>query len=514
MPFSPDTEIRIYKGTKVSKTDQPFFTSEQAKMDWYGGHNPLLFRAQSYQREKRQYARINVSASLIRGYDMMAYRNAATDKWILCNITGTEFVNPNTTDVFFEVDPMQTWIESIEWRQCWVEREMVQNDWNGSLPNWNTTVVEGIASSSPYVDILYDATPQITGGGWSVHVLSAYDANAEENYNIVAIGDYLSGVNDIILDPNTAALPTLLKKYATEGRLEGIIGIWIYPTKYSYLSPSAEFFSVPFPTAIAGYVPKNAKCFSSEFCKVEIVNRMGDSIELAPEYVGTLGSGVMQFMIEGVFANGGGGIRCAPVDYMGVHWSLQSNANVDYGVVLPANIQCAYVGDNFANWLAQNKVGIGIGLVQDIGKAVVGTVATGGVGGAIGGISATAGTISDIAAKMTTPAGVYGQSSSLALFPATKTFGFRVNFKSPGPETIKTIDDFFSVYGYKVCRMKAPNVNTRPYWNYVKCAPAIVGGPMNSKDRETIEGMLNNGVTFWNVTNGAVIGDYSSDNRG
>lgn len=520
MPFTPDTDIYLFKGTRVSSNDQPYFSSEGAKIAWYMSHETRQFTAQSYQRENRRYARVNAPAASLRGYDMMAFRNAAADRWIICNITGTEFINPNTTDVFFETDSMQTWIDAIEWCDCWVEREMVDDDWNGALPGWKSTIVEGINPGNPYTEVLYDATPEVTDGGWTCHVLSAYDKNAEENYNTIRIGDYITGVNDITVNLD-GELDLLLKAYADKGRLDGIVGIWVYPTKFSYYSPSSEFFSFLLPQTIAGYKPKNSKCFCSEFCKVELVNRMGDAVEYAPEYLGALPSGNIQFAIQGVFAAGAGGIRCSPVKYMGVEWDTKTTPTADYGVVLPADIQCAYTGNTFANWLSQNRIGVAaqlIGAGVSVAGGVVGAASAAGAGaGALSvaqGVASAAATISSITSRLANPAGVYGQTSSLGLFPATKTFGFRVNFKSPGYDVIKSIDDFFSVYGYKVCKMKKPNVNTRPFWNYVKCSPAIVGGPMNSADRANIENMMNAGVTFWNVQGGATIGDYSPDNRG
>lgn len=516
MPFRPDTTIYLFKGTKVSPTDQPFFASEGAKIAWYMSHDTMQFTAQSFQREQRQYARLHVAAATIRGYDMMAYRNSDSDRWILCNITGTEFVNPNTTDVFFETDSMQTWIDSIEWRDCWVEREMVQEDWNGSLPGWKSTVVEGLNTTGNYVEGLGDATDRMTEGGWTIHVLSAYDSNANENYDINTYGRYISGLNDIKL-LSAAQLGELLKAYADKGRLDGIVGVWIYPSLFT--EGTGTNITITLPTTIAGYTPKNSKCFSSEFCTVEVTNGLGDSIQYLPEFLFPA-TNTHRFNIYGYFLDGGGGIRCTPTNYMGIAENA-TRGDADYCAVLPANIQCAYVGDAFANWVSQNKVGIATellsaGISVAAGAAGIVTAPTAGVGAltAVHGIESAMSTLSGIASKHTNPAAAYGQASSLSLPVATNTFGFRFYLRSPGYDVIKSIDDYFSVFGYKVCKMKKPNVNTRPYWNYVKCAPAIVGGPMNYSDRTNIEAMLNAGVTFWNVQGGATIGDYSPDNRG
>lgn len=522
MPFQPDTVIRLFKDTRVTPGDQPYFSSEGGKMGWYNSHSPKVFNAQSYQRELREYARVDAPAADLRGYDMMAYQNAPGDRWIICRITGIEFINPNTSDVFFVVDPMQTWIDAIEWVDCWVEREMVDDDWAGSLPGWKSLAPEGIESGQLKSKILKDFTSEISNSGWDLHVLSAYDQAGEENYSIATHGSYMSGLNEFVLS-SPSALGAILKQYAEKGRLDGICGIWMWPK--SFVGDSTTINSpVTLPTDIDGYQPKNSKVFTSEFCSITISNRMGSTVELAPEYLFAEQNQRM-FSVVGGFLDGGGGLICYPAGYM----DLADDVSIDYGVALPADIQVAYIGNAFANWVAQNKAPLAVEGVGALGQVVTGgvTMATAdrdtdqgqrdfkaGLEHVGSGIYSALGTIAKVMQKASDPAGAHGQAYANALSVNEHTYGFTVSFRSPSAQMAESIDNFFSVFGYKVCRMKKPNVNTRPYWNYVKCAPAIVGGPMTSKDRSGIEKMLNSGVTFWNVLGGATIGDYSPDNRG
>ena len=80
---------------------------------------------------------------------------------------------------------------------------------------------------------------------------------------------------------------------------------------------------------------------------------------------------------------------------------------------------------------------------------------------------------------------------------------------TPRPSEMRSLDNYFDKYGYRVNLLKVPNVDTRPLWNYVKTTEAHVGGNFPKAYRTAIEGMLNRGVTFWHT--GAVeIGDYSN----
>ena len=284
---------------------------------------------------------------------------------------------------------------------------------------------------------------------------------------------------------------------------------------------------------IDGYAVKNAKCFSSEFFKVELTNRQGDSVELRPEYFPN--PTTMQFQAGGAFLAGAGGVLVYPNNYM----EGDEAVNKTLGVVIPINVQGAWVGNAFANWVSQNRTQLASSIIGGIGTAAVvagsmllaaptggtslavgGSVLAGG-GAAVAGttmgvtnaLHSALGTIGKVMDKSVDPAQAMGGVTTGALAIAADSWGYLVNLLFPDAAVIESIDNFFSVFGYKTCRMKKPNVNTRPYWNYVKCSPSVVSGPFNSTDRANIQAALDNGVTFWHVGNGVEIGDYSKDNR-
>ena len=81
-------------------------------------------------------------------------------------------------------------------------------------------------------------------------------------------------------------------------------------------------------------------------------------------------------------------------------------------------------------------------------------------------------------------------------------------------EYAKKIDDFFTKYGYRVNKLKVPNVSGRPVFNYIQIAGDEDIGfcSIPSKYFEEINRACRNGVTIWH--NHANIGNYSIDNRG
>lgn len=86
-------------------------------------------------------------------------------------------------------------------------------------------------------------------------------------------------------------------------------------------------------------------------------------------------------------------------------------------------------------------------------------------------------------------------------------FFYKMNIKQ---EYAKIIDDFFTMYGYKVNQVKIPNITGRPNWNYVKTLEANILGDIPQQDLQELKNILNSGVTFWHNSNTFL--DYSQNN--
>jgi hypothetical protein len=87
---------------------------------------------------------------------------------------------------------------------------------------------------------------------------------------------------------------------------------------------------------------------------------------------------------------------------------------------------------------------------------------------------------------------------------------FTVDCMSVRAEVARTIDDFFSMFGYKVSRVKLPNITGRRNWNYVKTIGCYIDASIPQEDLQEIKDMFDKGVTFWH--NPATFADYSQNN--
>ena len=78
-------------------------------------------------------------------------------------------------------------------------------------------------------------------------------------------------------------------------------------------------------------------------------------------------------------------------------------------------------------------------------------------------------------------------------------------------EYAKIIDNYFSMYGYKVNIVDIPNITGRVNWNYVKTIGANIEGDIPESDINELKNLFNNGITLWHKASTYL--DYSQSNN-
>ena len=77
-------------------------------------------------------------------------------------------------------------------------------------------------------------------------------------------------------------------------------------------------------------------------------------------------------------------------------------------------------------------------------------------------------------------------------------------------EQLIIIDNYFSMFGYKINTIKIPQFTSRTYWNYIKTIDINIEGNIPQNDLNEIKDMFNTGITFWHDTTKFL--DYSQNN--
>ena len=76
-------------------------------------------------------------------------------------------------------------------------------------------------------------------------------------------------------------------------------------------------------------------------------------------------------------------------------------------------------------------------------------------------------------------------------------YGFKAQLYQVTNENIKMIDDYFSMFGYKVNIIKRPNFFGRKYWNYIKTSGCNIIGNIPQDALNVIKRMFDEGTTIW-----------------
>ena len=77
-------------------------------------------------------------------------------------------------------------------------------------------------------------------------------------------------------------------------------------------------------------------------------------------------------------------------------------------------------------------------------------------------------------------------------------------------EYARKIDDFFTMFGYKIMRLKQPDWTSRASWNYVKTIGAEVYGAVPEFVIQSMVNRLDNGVWFWHTND---VGNFGLSNQ-
>ncbi|MBR4004130.1 MAG: hypothetical protein IKI95_08840 [Clostridia bacterium] len=76
-------------------------------------------------------------------------------------------------------------------------------------------------------------------------------------------------------------------------------------------------------------------------------------------------------------------------------------------------------------------------------------------------------------------------------------YGFKAQTYQVTNENIKMIDDYFTMFGYKINQIKIPQFNSRKYWNYIKTSGCNVIANIPQDALNVIKKMFDDGVTIW-----------------
>jgi hypothetical protein len=480
----------------------------------------------------------NFSYSQCLNANYIAFQNKDySNKWFFAFIDEVIYRGEENTEIRYTIDAWSTWYDKWSVEKCFIERQHVLNDTIGSnLVDENLNVGEIIEEenweftglSSIYYVLMSTWNPYTIGSS----TVGNYDPILRYNKNIWG--------GQLYLFTSPANIKMFLKKINNQGHIEEVTNFFILPrdifpvddiitwqdtyqgNNYTFYTindensaykSSSRIIDFDMTTAMNLYsfndiTVKNNKCKVYPYNYLFATNNVGGQNIYKIE---DFSNGVV-FSVEMAISIGGS-IRLVPKNYKKV------DVNCDESIPLAKFATCSWSSDAFTNWLTQNGVNIatsvliaaaGIGLsVATAGAAT--PLAAVGVGALISTAGVAANTIGQFREATMLPSISGGNNSGDVNFASRSTF-FSFHHMRAKTEYLKIIDDYFTRFGYKICKLENPNISGRRYWNYIEIGGSeeIGTGEVPSKFMETINNACRKGVTIWH--NHANIGNYNLNN--
>lgn len=444
---------------------------------------------------KSKQIRVDGMADQYRDCNYIAWKNTGySNKWFYGFITDVVYLADNTCLISFDYDIFQTWFYDTTVNPSYVEREHVNDDTIGA-----NTVPENVVMGDP---VNVASSNNYIPHKWYMYATQIFDEITQAGFAPIEPGatdNEVSGYYKIPLTSRTQA-STLVDLYTRKGKLESLISMFAL-TDSSNASSSANY-TIARPTAFGDYTPKNNKllCYPYNYSTLVLA---GSETPYRYEW---FADGVATFALKRP-KYAGGSSYVFPVNYQ--NETIATNAfALENSVPTGAYPTASFGANAFQNYLVQYGPQLAVSLIGQVVN-IGASAATGNAGEAISAGAAIGQNIMDLRTHSLNSQTVAGTQSVAQLAYDTQLI-IRIVSKQILPEYARIIDEYFTTFGYKVCRIKAPNITGRPSWNYVKTIGAQVSGNIPEYAETALKAMLNNGVTFWHTND---VGNYSLNNN-
>lgn len=505
MVIPPQSELRILVNIPLDAghLNTLLFEGHEVQANYFQKQAAYIGERYTFIRKDR-IIKVDVAPETIANCNYLMFRNFST-RWYYAFIDSIEYENNTTAIIRFTIDWFQTYFNEVDLMPCYVEREHVWDDRIGrNLVPEKLEYGDYIYSNDSRSQAFYDS---------GILIAATVDATMSSKPGGM-YGNIYSGLVYHFFETAQEATTFINTVVASVGA-DAIVGLTMYPS-YFFTNGSPKTFEVSprkIPEYIGTYKPRNKKLFTYPYSYIYVTNCQGNSANFQYEYFEDLSN--IQFVINCDVSLQPSAVL-VPLNYKNAGGHLTSNVNELMSI--SGWPQCPWISDVFKAYIAQNGaktavnlIGGGIGAAGSLASGIAGA-ATGNPAALLSGVQGLMPVANDLASlydKSNLPAQAHGSVAPSTMF----NFGY-LDFVFMDthitPEFAQIIDGYFDMFGYAVHKLKVPELNTRPNWNYVKTINCIVRGAIPVEAREQIQACFNNGITLWH--NPDTFGDYSQPN--
>lgn len=513
MAISPNSYIKVLENVPLDSAHQNtiYWNNTTAQQNYFSSLAKYTFAPATYQRRESSILVPQTADNLYSCNYVMFQNTAYGGRWFYGFIDAVNYINDNTAEIVYTIDPLQSWWGAWNRGMCFVEREHSHTDNIGdnlladnlALGDYNITsqnINGGIDTLYIIVAATFDENYESANGALRGSLYSGLYYNAFNLYDIDGVNNFITGAVEKQLADGIVSI--FIAPQITEGSPSGG-GYQLVSWTQSNLKNYGDF---------DGYTPKNNKLYTYPYNFLYLYTDDGQEAHYAYEYFSTSNC---EFKII-PSANAAPEIVAYPLNYKGL------SENLNEKITLSGYPQCPYNIDSFKAWLAQNASSTVLSVAQSSFNGLMGAMS--GIGSAFsgnfGGLGQAAQSLGNVgfavANEMNTvmiqsrmPNSAKGSSTGGATFSNGLKNIYFCNMKIRG-EYARIIDDYWTRYGYPKRRLAIPDITARPEYTYTKTIGAYIYGDAPASDLQKIASYFDNGITFWQ--NPANVGNYNINN--
>ena len=168
--FQPQTTFYLLKNIKIdhSNTNQILFDSKEQQQSYFMSHKAFEVLEGTYQRKTIGVINVPFLYDDIADCNYVMWQNGNySDKWYYAFILNIKYVNPNLSQIVYDLDVIQTYMFDVEFKECYINRQHEQRYDSNGLPIVNTEV-EDLEYGADYQTIYEKEITQIENVGFLV----------------------------------------------------------------------------------------------------------------------------------------------------------------------------------------------------------------------------------------------------------------------------------------------------------------------------------------------------------
>lgn len=351
MYIVPNTTIYILNNIPLNKSYEHtvYYPDRDTQAQAFMKYKKYTLTDYSYQRSQLGTIRVALKYEQLIDCNYLMFKNTNFEnKWFYAFITGIGYVSNDVTDVYYDLDVMQTWCYDYEFMPTFVDRQHSKTD-----ALYENTQPEGLELGADYdrdtklafntcgdgdnMEFLILATTNPTGGHPSAGVSSGI---------LFSIYHYQGKSADVIAK---------LNQFINNGLESNVVGIYTCPENSGQIKSYTTGGSYA-----SGYTPRNKKLLCYPYCFITVNNHLGQEMELHYENFRASGNKLpdKDYPFTFVLMNTILPIpqsNLVPSNYLFYGGTSQSAQLIYEKISYDVYPTGAFSGDTFKVWLAQNK---------------------------------------------------------------------------------------------------------------------------------------------------------------